>query len=97
MTRFSVNANYQAAFRIIDENLQKCFPVGYVNSTIYPDQQRANITVASNLSNTVWFSADIKGDGSNAATGDFYTVYAKQREQISKFKEWVNEGKSGCS
>jgi hypothetical protein len=93
-----LNAGYQTAFRIIDENLKTCFPAGYVQSVLYPDQQRANITVADNqLSNVVWFLADIKGNGNDSSTVDFYSVYAKQKGRISKFKEWVNEGKSGCS
>lgn len=94
-TAFHLNANYQAAYRIIDENLKMCQGIDAVHSTIYPDQNRANINFG--MHNVVAFSLDLSDDGKAGTDAVFYTAFKAQKEYVDIFSAWVNDGKRGCN
>ncbi|SEO64757.1 hypothetical protein SAMN05216316_0704 [Nitrosovibrio sp. Nv6] len=94
LTTFTLNAGYETAFRIVDENLKKCMALDGVSSVIYPDQKRANINIGDGV---IAISMDIKENGSDSSIADFYSAFPLMRRYTGIFKGWVNEGKTGCS
>lgn len=94
-TEFTLAADYQKAYRIIDENFKLCQNAEGVSSAIYPDQQRANITFG--MQQVTAFSLDLAATGEQTTAGTFYTTYKAQKEYIPIFKAWVEQGKTGCN
>lgn len=94
-TIFHLDADYQKAYRIIDNALKECMPPSQINSVLYPDQNKATIT--KEAENIVGMSLDLEQDSAGGTKGTYYSYFKTHNAKTTGLlKAWVDGGKKGC-